>query len=141
MEKKSYITSKWEWKVVVLTPLLYLGFSKIIYLNSWDKVLFTTFVLSLIWGYQVVENIDLIMNFSHKVLQKLLKNFEYLLDTMLLKSSGKRRTLLKKRFVIWLVSSNLWHGIKWIILENLFTTTNIHHQLFFTRQKIIPNSL
>jgi hypothetical protein len=44
---------------------------------------------------------------------------------MLLGTPCSRMTSLKKRSTIFVVSSVLWQTMKCVILENLFTTTNM----------------
>jgi len=94
-------------------------------LSKVPKVLFMTSVCPSVWGWEVVENSSLVPNFPHKVLQNGLRNLESLSLTMLLGNPWSFTTSLKKKFATWLASWNFLQGIKWAILENLSTTTNM----------------
>jgi hypothetical protein len=90
-----------------------------------DSVLFTTLVWPSVWGWQVVENKTLLPNLAHKVLQKWLRNLVLWSEIIVFSTPYKQIIFLKNKSAIWEASSVLWDGMKWVILENLSTTTKM----------------
>ena len=73
----------------------------------------------------MVEKKSLVLSFPHNVLQNWIKNLVSLSVTMVLGMPCSLTTSLKKRFAIYVVSSTLWHGMKWATFENLSISTKM----------------
>ena len=102
---------------------LWFPLSKI--LSNVERDLLTTSVCPSVCGWQEVEKESFVPSLDHKVLQKWLRNLASLSDTNVLGTPWRWTTSLKNNLAMLLASSTLWHGIKYAILENRSTTTNI----------------
>ena len=74
---------------------------------------------------------SLIHNLPHNAFQKWLRNWAYLSETILLRTSWSRTTSLKNKLTIWVASSDLWHEMKCAILLNLSTITRMESLSFW----------
>lgn len=88
------------------------------------KVLLLTYVWSSIWGCEVELRFKVVLNFFHKVTQKLLISLTSRFEVMDWGTQCKRTTSWKNNRATWEASEVFRQGRKCVIFENLSTTMN-----------------
>lgn len=92
-------------------------------LSKFPKFQLTTSVCPC--GWQVVLKFKDVSSLTHNSFQKLNRNLVSLSEVIYLETPCSLTTSLKNRFATWLASCVFLRAMKWIILENISTTTNM----------------
>jgi len=102
---------------------------------------FATSVWSSVCEWHAVLNFSLVPNFLHSVIQKWVRNFKSLSETMKRGMPWSLITSLNYNSATWEASFALWQAMKYAILENWSTTTKMESLLRWIRGRPSTKSM